>query len=66
MEYRVRPMRPGDIRRVQGVARASWNAAYQGIIPYEIQDRFLNSAYSDEMLQVRLERSVLYVAEVHD
>ncbi|MNS77125.1 Mycothiol acetyltransferase [compost metagenome] len=66
MEFRVRPMRPGDIRQVQDVARASWNAVYQGIIPYEVQDRFLNSAYSNEMMQARLERSLFYVAEVRE
>ncbi|USB33815.1 GNAT family N-acetyltransferase [Paenibacillus sp. YPG26] len=63
MEYRVRPMSPDDIRQVQVVARASWHTAYQGIIPTEIQDRFLNSAYSDEMMKRRLEQSFLYVAE---
>lgn len=66
MEYRVRPMSTEDIRQVQEVARASWNAVYEGIIPYEVQDRFLNSAYSDEMLHRRIEHSFMYVAEDRD
>ncbi|RUT31550.1 GNAT family N-acetyltransferase [Paenibacillus zeisoli] len=66
MEYLVRPMMAADIRQVQRVARTSWNEVYEGIIPYEIQDRFLNSAYSEEMLHRRLEHSFLYVAEHQD
>lgn len=64
IKFAVRRMQPDDIQAVQEVARTSWNATYNGIIPGEIQDRFLKFAYSDEMLRRRMERSILYVAEV--
>ena len=53
-----------DISQVQKIAKVSWNATYEGIIPLEIQDSFLKSAYNDEQMKLRLERSVIYVAEV--
>ncbi|WP_044338809.1 GNAT family N-acetyltransferase [Rossellomorea aquimaris] len=63
MEYTIRKMEKQDINQVQKVARKSWNTTYEGIIPLEIQESFLNSAYSDEMMRKRLEVSSLYVAE---
>lgn len=56
MEYIVRKMNENDIRDVQQVAKTSWNHTYQGIIPEAIQERFLNSAYSSDMLNRRLIR----------
>ena len=53
-----------DINEVQRIAKVSWNATYEGIIPLEVQDNFLKSAYNDERMKLRLERSVIYVAEV--
>ena len=64
MEYSIRKMKYDDIKQVQEVAKTSWNATYEGIIPFDIQERFLNSAYSDEMMQKRLNVSFLYVAEI--
>ncbi|MGF3104673.1 GNAT family N-acetyltransferase [Rossellomorea sp. DUT-2] len=63
MEYSIRKMEKKDINQVQKVARRSWNTTYEGIIPLEIQESFLTSAYSDEMMLKRLEVSSLYVAE---
>ncbi|MFI8575394.1 GNAT family N-acetyltransferase [Rossellomorea aquimaris] len=63
MEYTIRKMEKKDINQVQEVARTSWNTTYEGIIPLEIQESFLTSAYSDEMMLKRLEVSSLYVAE---
>ncbi|SDR93112.1 L-amino acid N-acyltransferase YncA [Paenibacillaceae bacterium GAS479] len=65
MELTVRKMGAGDIQQVQNVAIVSWNATYDGIIPIDFQERFLQSAYSDEMMLKRLERSYLYVAEMN-
>lgn len=65
IKFAVRRMQPNDIQAVQEVARTSWNATYDRIIPGEIQDRFLKFAYSDEMLLRRMERSLLYVAEIN-
>lgn len=63
MSNNIRKMEKEDIKQVQEVAKTSWNATYEGIIPLEIQRNFLNSAYNDEMMQRRLEVSSLYVAE---
>ncbi|MGG1631095.1 GNAT family N-acetyltransferase [Rossellomorea sp. NRS-1567] len=63
MEYTIRKMEKKDINQVQEVARTSWNTTYEGIIPLKIQESFLASAYSDEMMLKRLEVSSLYVAE---
>lgn len=66
MEYIVRKMNENDIADVQQVAKTSWNHTYQGIIPEAIQEGFLNSAYSSDMLSRRLNVSSLYVVEAAD
>lgn len=63
MTYIIRDMEKKDINQVQEVAKASWHTTYEGIIPIEIQESFLESAYSDEMMLKRLKISSLYVAE---
>jgi predicted N-acetyltransferase YhbS len=63
MSILIREMKPKDIEAVQRVARESWKTTYSGIIPMEIQESFLRSAYSDGMMHKRLEVSSLYVAE---
>lgn len=55
-----------DIERVQAVARKSWHATYKGIIPLTVQNNFLDSAYSDDMMDRRLAHSLVFVAEVDD
>ncbi|PFA63050.1 GNAT family N-acetyltransferase [Bacillus sp. AFS015802] len=64
MKYIIRKMENGDIDQVQDVARTSWNTTYEDIIPHKIQERFLDSAYSDDMMRKRLDVSSLYVAEI--
>ena len=59
----IRTMHLEDIPQVQNVAKKSWNATYKGIIPLEIQGKFLKAAYNDERMKQRLERSFLFVAE---
>lgn len=63
MEFSIRKMQEADIKKVQDVARTTWHATYEGIIPLVIQQRFLDSAYSDESMQQRMDRSLLLVAE---
>lgn len=64
MDSIIRAMQLEDIPHVQDVAKVSWNSTYQGIIPVEIQQSFLASAYSNEMMKSRMERSHIFVAEV--
>ena len=64
MKYLIRKMSKEDIKDVQNVAKKSWYATYEGIIPREIQDSFLKHAYSDDMMEYRLKNSNMFVAEV--
>lgn len=64
MDIIIRKMLEADIPDVQYVAKKSWNATYQGIIPEDVQNSFLKVAYSDEMLKKRLDQ-IIFVAE-HD
>ena len=66
MEFSIRKMQEADIKQVQDVARMTWHATYEGIIPLAIQQRFLDSAYNDERMQRRMERSLLLVAETDE
>ncbi|PID15660.1 GNAT family N-acetyltransferase [Sporosarcina sp. P34] len=64
MSFLVREMVSEDIEKVQDIARESWHATYEGIIPRSIQDRFLDAAYATTMMNTRLQTSKLFVAEV--
>ncbi|WP_438313019.1 N-acetyltransferase family protein [Sporosarcina sp. FA9] len=66
MSFIIRTMIKEDIEKVQDVAKRSWNATYDGIIPHSVQEKFLNSAYSDEMMGKRLKGSFLFVAEMEN
>lgn len=55
-------MQKNDIISVQEIAKKSWHQTYKGIIPIEIQDRFLQVAYSSDRLLSRLEKSLFLVA----
>lgn len=63
MTIAIRKMAEEDIEKVQHVARASWNTTYEGIIPNAIQDNFVSSSYSSEMLKKRLSETLFLVAE---
>lgn len=52
-----------DIAAVQEIARVSWNDAYEGIIPASVQTLFLEKSYSVPMLEMRLKRTTLLIAE---
>jgi ribosomal protein S18 acetylase RimI-like enzyme len=64
MDFTIRDMTLEDLKDVQDVAKTSWHATYEGIIPLSVQENFLKSAYNDEMMKARLVRSFLFVAEV--
>ncbi|MBT2575788.1 GNAT family N-acetyltransferase [Bacillus sp. ISL-51] len=66
MEWLIRAMESGDIKQVRQVAKQSWHHTYEGIIPEHIQDQFLQSAYHDEMMERRIEQSLLLAAEAAD
>lgn len=58
-------MKQDDIAAVQQIAKISWHDTYEGIIPAEIQDLFIERAYSNAMMMKRLEKTSVYVA-IHD
>lgn len=64
MNITIRKMHYEDTKQVQNIAKTTWNATYEGIIPLEVQNNFLKSNYSDESMKQRIERSIVYVAEV--
>ena len=66
MNYKIREMLIEDTKQVQDVAKKSWNATYEGIIPDNIQENFLKGAYNDEMMNKRLIHSLMLVAEVEN
>lgn len=66
MDFMIRKMVKEDIKQVQDVARNSWNTTYEGIIPRKVQENFLNAAYNDEMMEKRLDESLIYVAELDE
>lgn len=63
MECKIRKMKKKDIPQVQQIAKTSWNHTYEGIIPFDIQEKFLQKAYNDERMQQRLEHSLMLVSE---
>lgn len=65
MGFTIRKMTEEDIGQVQQVAKVSWHDTYKGIIPLEVQEAFLNAAYNNEMMQMRL-KGFMFVAEVND
>lgn len=66
MAYVIRKMKREDIKQVQYIAKITWNATYEGVIPSDVQENFLKSAYSDERMKQRLQYSTLFVAEVEN
>ncbi|MEW9675395.1 GNAT family N-acetyltransferase [Lentibacillus sp. L22] len=65
MHNRIRTMKTDEISQVQHVAKTSWNSTYDGIIPADIQNNFLKTAYSDEQMKHRLKSSLFLIAEVN-
>ncbi|MCZ2260397.1 GNAT family N-acetyltransferase [Sporosarcina sp. G11-34] len=59
----IRPMTSNDTRHVQHIARKTWSATYDGIIPVNIQSAFIDRSYSDAMMQMRMEKTIVLIAE---
>ncbi|UCZ55204.1 GNAT family N-acetyltransferase [Bacillus shivajii] len=53
-----------DLSAIQKIARETWHDTYDGLIPRDIQDKFVSRAYSDENMALRVEKTVLFVAEI--
>ncbi len=51
-----------DIGAVRKVARQTWADTYEGVIPEDVQQRFLGHAYSEGSLVRRMEAGVFLVA----
>src|SRR5690625_3350075 len=66
MNFIIRKMKKEDIKQVRDVATKSWHSTYDGIIPHEIQENFLKVAYSDQMMERKLHKSFIFVAEVEN
>ncbi|SFM29612.1 Ribosomal protein S18 acetylase RimI [Paenibacillus sp. 1_12] len=64
MRTQIRRMIVEDIPMLQQVAKTTWNTTYEGIIPLHIQETFLQRNYSETDLKNRMERSVVFVADV--
>ncbi len=64
VSFIIRAMKKDDIYQIQDVAKKSWNATYDEIIPLSIQENFLNVAYNDEMIIKRMEESFIFVSEI--
>jgi hypothetical protein len=62
VSFVIRGMLKKDIKQVQDVVKKSWNSTYEGIIPLQVQENFLNNAYNDEMMKKRLKGSLIFVA----
>ncbi|MFC6464289.1 GNAT family N-acetyltransferase [Marinilactibacillus sp. GCM10026970] len=63
MNTAIRKMKLEDTKQVQSVARLTWKFTYKDIIPLAGQEKFLDSAYSDDSMKRRLEHSIIFVAE---
>ncbi|MEI4770741.1 GNAT family N-acetyltransferase [Psychrobacillus sp. FJAT-51614] len=59
----IRAITLNDIATVQQIAKISWNDTYKGIIPDNIQELFLEKAYSNTMLAKRIEKTIFLLAE---
>jgi ribosomal protein S18 acetylase RimI-like enzyme len=52
-----------DISSVQEIAYISWSDTYEGIIPSPIQKSFLDKSYSFPMMEMRLKKTIMLLAE---
>src|SRR5690606_30431705 len=59
----IRTGTPADIESVREIAHISWNDTYEGIIPSPRQQKFLEQSYSTPVLEMRMERTSLLLAE---
>ena len=62
----IRDAQLEDSNAIQKIAQVTWNHTYDGLIPLEIQNDFLQSAYSDRAMKHRVENTLLIVAELDE
>ncbi|HEE9186279.1 GNAT family N-acetyltransferase [Macrococcoides caseolyticum] len=55
-----------DVDKIKKIATESWHHTYEGIIPIEIQKKFLNEFYSEEFLIKRINKSDFSVVLYED
>lgn len=65
MAFIIRKMKRKDISSVQNIAKITWHATYDEIIPRQVQEIFLRVAYSDQLLNNRVKKSLVFVAEMN-
>ena len=63
---KIRKANNSDLIHISSVSKTTWNATYNGILSQKFIDEFIEKAYSIEKLKVRLEKSILYVAQEHN
>ncbi|MFD1927684.1 GNAT family N-acetyltransferase [Sporosarcina siberiensis] len=59
----IRRMTSNDIRHIQHILHNTWSETYRGVIPENIQTAFIDRAYSDAMMLMRMEKTIVLVAE---
>jgi ribosomal protein S18 acetylase RimI-like enzyme len=59
----IRPMTAEDIPSIQDIARDTWRETYHELIPEEIQLKFIQQAYSTAMMLMRMEKTIVLIAE---
>ena len=59
----IRLMTAKDSAHVQHIARITWYETYKDLIPEEIQTNFIDRSYSNAMMQKRMEKSIVLIAE---
>ncbi|WP_147804978.1 GNAT family N-acetyltransferase [Alkalicoccus halolimnae] len=52
-----------DIQDIRDIAVQSWHDTYEGIIPREVQDTYLDKAYSKERLEESIDKANMFVCE---
>jgi GNAT superfamily N-acetyltransferase len=62
----VRRASGSDAPAVRRIAHAAWRATYQGLLLDETIEGFLERAYSEERVDLRIERHEMWVAEADD
>ncbi|MDT8861253.1 GNAT family N-acetyltransferase [Alkalihalobacillus sp. MEB130] len=61
----IRKANNGDIVDIQKLAKETWNHTYEGLIPIDVQNKFIESAYSDERMELRIKKSLFLVATMN-
>jgi len=60
----IREMNLSDIESVRTIAFDTWRDTYSSFIPFDIQDKVLKDAYSEEEMNNRFKTSLNLVAEI--